>query len=844
MKKTYRAFSAGEVSEDMYSRYDVDKYGSGCMRLVNFIIMAQGGVFKAPGRQFVAEVKDSTRFTIMIPFEFSTIQAYDLEFGHLYMRVVKDGAQVLNAAQNITGITQANPGVFTVNAHGYTNGQEVYISGVGGMIEMNGRNAKIAGATTNTFTLTDLGGTPINTTSYTAYTSGGTVASVYEIVTPFTETEIADIYFGQTADVMTLVHENHDPYELTRTGHTAWTLTQIPFAPGIARPTGLTAAVGVGSGSTTYKYKVTAVLDETYEESLVGLQATKNIGGITQANPAVVTVTSHGYTSGDEVYINSVGGMTNLNDNQYKITVLTANTFSLDGVNSTGYPAYTSGGTVARTDAQVNNNLSTAGNSNNISWTAVTGAIKYNIYKNDSGTYGYIGSSESTSFKDDNIEPAVGNTPPRARNPFIGTGNKPSVVAFQQQRRAFAASLNKPDTIWMSRAGQYRNMSTSVPNKDDDAITFAIASGQVNKINHLVSFRDLLAMTVAQEYKIGAGGGAYTPTTMQAQPETNYGSQGDNVSKRVKPIMIGNTCIMATKYGRSVRDYAFTFEADGYDGNDLSILSKHLLENAYITSWAFAQEPNKIIWATLSDGTMVSLTYMREHRVWGWARHDVDGDVEWVTSIPDPARRMDSVYFIVKRVVNGRNVRYIERLEKYIDAPIEDAFFLDCGLSYKGSPITVVRNLWHLEGRAVTAYADGSVYGPFTVAQGQITLEREASTVHVGLPYKSELWPLATEMDLPQGSTKGNPKAIRTVQAEVIRTRGLKIGQSPTDTTFGRMRPVFEDNDMAGIIQPYTGLTEPEGVQMSWDQNYVAPYVFHEDPVPCKIISLTPDYAE
>jgi len=842
MKKTYKAFSAGELSEDMFGRYDVDKYGTGCRALKNNIIMPQGGVFFRPGTKMTCAAGDSTKAVCLIPFEFSTIQAYVLEFGHLYMRVIKDGAQVLEANKVITAISQANPGVVTSNAHGFSNGQEVYIASILGMTDLNGRNFTVAGVTANTFTLIDMFGNAVNTTAMSAYISGGTAGRVYEIATPYTESELFDLYFAQTADVMTFAHEAHDVMELTRTGHTAWTITTALFKPSITWPVPISVAASPSSGATVNKYKVTAVKDETYEESLVGTEATKAITGATQANPCVLTIVGHGYTTGDEVYLDAVGGMTQLNGRYVKVTSTGANTVSLQGVDSSAYTAYTSGGTAARTHTQVANDLTTAGNKNTISWTAVTGAIKYNIYKSESGTFGYIGSSEALSFVDDNIEPAVGNTPPRARNPFEGTGNKPSVVTFQNQRRVFAATLNKPDTLWFSRAGQYGNFSTSVPNKDDDAITFALASGQVNKINHLVSFRDLLAMTVSQEYKVGANGGPYTPTTMQAFPETNYGSQGGGDIPSVRPILIGNTAIISSKYGSSVRDYGFTFEADGYDGNDLSVLSKHLLKDRYIKQWAFAQEPDRIIWAVMSDGKLCSLTYMREHRVWGWARHETDGFVESICVIPDIARRMDSVYMVVRRTINEQEIRYIERLEKYIDAPVAQSYFLDCGLSYDGAAITVVKNLWHLEGKTVKVLADGDVLPDKVVTNGQITLAKAASIIHVGLGYQGILWPMPTDMDTKSGSTKGDPKRLTTCYVETIRTRGIECGQTDTDTAYAKIQPATDNLDLDSTIEPFTGMQELS-VESAWDATYVSPVIFQNQPLPAKILSLTPNYA-
>ena len=77
-------------------------------------------------------------------------------------------------------------------------------------------------------------------------------------------------------------------------------------------------------------------------------EADKSISAITKANPAVVTATSHGYSNGDDVWINSVGGMTEVNGRRYTIANVTTHTFELSGVNSTNYTTYTSGGTAAK----------------------------------------------------------------------------------------------------------------------------------------------------------------------------------------------------------------------------------------------------------------------------------------------------------------------------------------------------------------------------------------------------------------------------------------------------------------------------------------------------------------
>lgn len=831
-KKTYRAFSAGELSPDMYGRYDVEKYGTGCMILKNYVIMAQGGVYKRPGTRFSGQAGKEDHQVRLIPFEFSTIQAYVLEFGHLYMRVYKDGSLVLETNKNITAVTKANPAQVTCNGHGYTTGQEVFIDNVGGMTELNGRQFKITVVDANNFTLNG-----VDSTNYTTYTSGGTSARVYEIQTPYTDADLFGLYYAQTADVMTICHKNYAPRELTRTGHASWTLSLIAFNPTIDKPTNISASVGVGAGSVVYKYKITAVENENYEESLTGLAAGKNITAVTKANPCKVTAVGHGYSTGDEVNISNVIGMTEINNLTKMITVIDANNFTLDGVDSTSFTTYTSGGVSKRTHANVTNNLATAGNTNIISWTAVSGAIKYNIYKNKSGIYGYIGSSETNSFTDDNILADVSDTPPREGNPFGDDGSTkcPSVVAFQNQRRIFANTAEKPDTIFMSRAGAYKNMTTRLPSRDDDAITFAIASGKVNPIRHLISFKSLLVMTTSQEWNIGSTG-VLSPTTVDAVPETNYGSS------EVKPIVIGNTAIFAARYGKRVRDYTYTFESDGYDGNDLSVISRHLLKNKTIKDWAFAQEPDDVIWAVMSDGTLCTLTYLREHKVWGWARHETDGVIESVAVITSESERRDIVHFVVKRTINGQTRRFIETLAEYIDDPMENAYFIDCGLSrLSGAPTATITGLWHLEGRSVSVYADGNVLPNVTVSQGTITLPSNYTVIHVGMGYDFEIQPMATETDQGQdGSTKGDPKEIRLIYLEVYRTRGL-YGAQRKGEPLNEIPPKFTNGDMAQTIEPYSGIIEL-AVGSMWDDGYVAPYIYDNYPLPAKILTMTPVY--
>ena len=90
------SFVSGEFSAKLDGRIDFGKYDKSCKTLENFLVHPQGAATRRVGTQFISEVKDSSKKTRLIPFEFSTTQTYILEFGNQYMRVYKDKGQVLS----------------------------------------------------------------------------------------------------------------------------------------------------------------------------------------------------------------------------------------------------------------------------------------------------------------------------------------------------------------------------------------------------------------------------------------------------------------------------------------------------------------------------------------------------------------------------------------------------------------------------------------------------------------------------------------------------------------------------------------------------------------------------
>ena len=686
MAKVIKAsFTGGELGPSLHARVDLTKYETGLATCFNTLIHAHGGASNRPGTEFICEVKDSTKAVRLMGFSFNTEQTYCLIASDSNMRFIKDGGQIVEANKTISAATRANPCVVTANSHGYENGEEVFISGIVGMTELNGRNFRVASKTTNTFELQDLAGTNINSSAFTAYSSAGTAARVYTITSPYPEAVLFDLKKTQSADVMTFCHPSYAVRDLTRTGHTAWTFSEVTFSPTQTFPTAL-AVTADTTGSVTDRYTVTAYNEEDGEESLAGVGPTKNISAITQANPAVVTTATHGFVDFDTVHLAGISGMTELNDRRFKINQLTTTTFELTGEDTSGYSAYSSGGTAALAFVELTNSNSTRDNT--VTWTAAANADSYNVYRDVNGVFGFIGSAENPTFKDANKTPDETDTPPKERNPFRGADNFPSTVSYYEQRKVYASTNNKPQTIFFSQSANYDNMTFSSPRKDDDSITRTVAAREVNEIRHLVPLSDLILLTSGGEWKVSAGSDeVITPSSIIVKPQEFRGAS------KVEPIVVGNTVLYVQDQGSTIRDLGYKLESDGYTGTDVSILANHLFYGFSIIDWAYQENPHSVVWCVRSDGVLLGLTYLREHEVWAWHRHELGGEfqgghavVESVACVSEGSE--DALYICVKRTIGGATKRYIERLHTRVFTDVEDAFFVDSGLPLD-SPVTI-----------------------------------------------------------------------------------------------------------------------------------------------------------
>lgn len=837
-KVLQRSFGAGEITPELAGRLDLSKNQTGLATSLNGWTLPHGPWQNRPGFGYVNRAGDSSHKVRVLPFSYNNDQTFVIEFGHEYLRWHTTGATLLETGLTISGISQATTGVLTYVGADPSNGDIMYLAGISGMTELNGRYVQVnnVNAGANTFELRSLDGVDINTTGYGAYTLGGTTSRVYTITSPYTEDHLFALNITQSADVLTIVHPSYATRELRRLGAANWELATVSFVPVIQAPTGQTVAASPASGTDRTRYKITSVAEDGLEESVASdpctVGASVAITGISKANPGVVTAVAHGRSVGDGVLIRQVLGMTEV-DGEYLVnTVPGVNTLTLktlDGVavNTTNYSTYTAGGLLYFTD--VVNTLSTAGNKNTVSFTKSADAIRSNIYKLKNGLYGYIGQTALSSFEDANITADLSKTPPEIDDAFTGSGNYPGAVGYFEQRRVFAGTDNKPQNGWATRSATESNMSYSIPTRDDDRLSFRIAAADANRIRHIVPLSDMLFLTAGGVWRIeAAGADILTPSSVKPKLQDAVGAS------TVRPVVGGGAALFVAERGNHVYRVRYSWDDQIYRPEDISLFAQHMFDGYTIVDMTIVRAPFRMVWAVRSDGVLLSLTYIPEQEVIAWSRHTTDGVFESVCAVPEG--NIDALYVVVKRSINGQDVRSIERMGTRRFDTIEESFFVDAGATYDGTATTEVTGLWHLEGETVAILADGAVVPEQMVVNGAIELDNAASLVHVGLPYTSDFETLPVALDA-EAAGQGSVKNVNSVRLRVKDSSSIFAGPSFDELTESKE----DDADIDDVPALLNGEITIN-IGGAWETDG-AVCVRQSDPLPVTILSMTKEVA-
>jgi hypothetical protein len=485
----------------------------------------------------------------------------------------------------------------------------------------------------------------------------------------------------------------------------------------------------------------------------------------------------------------------------------------------------------ASTAGTCTNNLFTSGNKNTITWTAVTGAWRYNVYKLSGGLFGYIGQTDGTSIVDDNIAADMGKTPPIYDAVFGSAGNYPGAVSYFEQRRSFAATTNDPQTIWMTKSGTESVMSYSLPIRDDDRIKFRVAAREANTIRHIVPLTQLLLLTGAAEWRVtSVNSDAITPTSISVRPQSYIGASN------VQPVVINNNLIYGAARGGHVRECAYNWQANGFVSGDLSLRAPHLFDSFDITDMAYAKAPIPLVWMVSTTGKLLGLTYVPEQQIGAWHWHDTDGVFESCAVVAEGGE--DFLYCVIRRTINGSSVRYVERMASRQFVDPADAFFVDAGLTYSGAAATTISGLSHLEGKTVNVLADGAVHPQCVVTSGAITLQQAASKVQIGLPITADTQTLPVAAQVDNAFGQGRYKNVNKAWLRVYRSSGIFIGPDADNLVQVKQRttenygsaPALKSEEISILLNP------------SWaDSGQV--FIRQSDPLPLTIASLTLEIA-
>jgi hypothetical protein len=842
-------FTGGEVSPRLDGRNDLTKYSSSCKTLENFIIYPHGAAARRSGTTFVAEVASSVNKTRLIPFEFSTTQTYMLEFSNLKIRVYKDNGSVLEGDKTITAITQANPAVVTSNSHGYSNGDEILITAVVGMTQLNSKRFLVANVTTNTFELTNKDGVDTDSTAFTAYVSGGTANKVFEITTPYTTAQLFEIKFAQSADVMYITHPAHEVAKLSRTGHTAWTLTDVVFTKGPFQDPNTTtttltpASASVGSGVNITASSVTGI------NSGSGFLST-DVGRQIYFNSGYATITA--ITSTTVVVVDITIAFTNTN----AITAWQLGSFS----DTTGHPTCVSffeqrlvfagttnqpqtiffsksgdyenmdaniGGTVADDDAIIYTIAS-----NQVNAIRFMTATRTLILGTAGGEFTVSGGGTDSAVTPTNILIKKQSNHGAANVDAIAVGN--ATLFLQRAKRKVRELAYNFDVDGYIAP----DMTILAEHITESGLTQMSYQQEPNQI--IWGVRDdgeLVGLTYQREQQVTAWhrhifGGIVNVPIITVTDYANIVTGTRIVFQKSDGTLVTLTATTGTA---SAQEFKIETSNDVTAANlNASINTANTASGTGITSSVASNV------LTITEVTPTGLAYLviksfDTTRL--TAVSQTKAECESVAVIPTDNSEYQT-WVIVKRTINGITRRYVEYINTFDFTETDNTTFnfLDSALSYSGAAATTISGLNHLEGQTVHILADGATHPTKIVSSGSITLDRASTDVKIGLGYNSILQTMRLDAGSQNGTSQAKTKRIYEITIRLYESIGVEVGENLNNMERIPFRTSADVMDQG--LPPFTGDKTVEFRGNYETDGFI--FVRQTQPLPLTVLSLYP----
>lgn len=770
-------FNTGEVSPLLYGRVDEERYASSLAKCLNYIPTIQGGLIRRSGTKFVSEVKTSSKSTRLVRFEFSTTQAYVIEFGDQYLRFYKDNGIITLTAQNITGISKATVAVVTYSGSDtYSNGDRIIIVDVVGMTEVNNREFIVANVNTvaNTFELQTTLAVNVNSTNYTTYVSGGTVSEVYEISSPYTESTLFDLKFTQSADVLYIVHPDFPQRTLSRTGHTSWTLAAMTFVDGPyltanTTATTLTPSAATGTGVTLTASAATGINNGTgFVTTDVGRLIRILQGSVW--GYCVIT----GWTSATVVTVDIINTLTSTAaKTTWRLGVWSATTgypscvvfhedrlfFAgvadspqrLDGSNSGDYDNFAPTDTAGVVTAA--NALGFTLNSNDVQrifWMTsdekglLAGTVKGEwIIRPSTQTEALsptnITAKQATSFGSLNVQPVQAD---KATLFVQRAGRKLRELAYFYDVDGFKA----PDlTILSEHITQSGLIELAYQRTPQSVIWCVRLDGTLAAMTYE---RDLTALRVGWARHVigGFSDAAESPAVVESVSVIpSISDERDDVWVIVRRKINGVT-------KRYVEYLTKTFDDEDVQRDAF-----------FVDSGLTYDEPVAMSAATKANPVVITAN---SH---GFS----NGDVVKILDVLGMSQLNDGNFTVANKTLNTFELADINGTSygTYVSG------------GYVRKLVSQVTGLNHLEGETLSILADGAVQPNKVVSAGKVDLSVRAATVQVGYGYNSDGQQLRLEAGARDGTSLGKKRRMHEVSFLLHRSLGLKFG-------FG-----FEDED-------------------------------------------------
>lgn len=792
-------FSGGEVSANLIARIDLPISNKVLARMQNCIAKPEGPAEYRPGSRYVHHTKGNAA-AVFIEFQFSDIQAYLIEATDQCFRFYRNGAIILEDSQNITGVTQADPAVLTYSGDdNFSDGDEVYISGVGGMTELNGKFFLVANVNTgaNTFELTDIFGNDVDSSAYTAYTSGGTVAKVYELTTPYAEADLGELLYDQTADTMYLTHPGYAPRKLTRSGHANWQIN-------------------------------------TYTRTNDPFPGDSSISAIDNNQPdAVVTCTAaHNLSNGQRIQITGVVGMTEVNNQYYNVEVFNSTRFYPTDtetgarLDTTGYGTYTSGGTVSP-DADP---AAVAFTQDARTVMGGPDAKPETLYFSRSpSSAGAVRFDDYTSGTDDDHAATFTLAPLRGKVDAVrwitNTDKFLIVGTFGSVRRVYGASEAEPvtPTAISAKSANSDGVAKARPVVDGTVVMYITRSKKKLEAieydytvdGYAPDDKNLISDHITKAGLKQIARQISSPTTIWALREDGVLAgltfkAKENIAGRHRHLLGGNgfienigimpqennndqiwMVIKRTINGNTVRYVEYLTDLPDYP-DPLDFWTGEANETSDLTN--FINYQNQVLRDAIhldsclsydgsSYGTDASATLTV----------GANGETAGSTGVIFTASANVFTSDMVGRKIQGAydsngdgggvvtitNYTSATQVEGTINTAFPAGNVFAAGDWYITA--TSVSGLDHLEGQTVTVVGDGADQGTFTVSSGAVTGLTAAGSIHVGFEFTGILYTLPFDQGGEGGPAQTRMKAISKADIQYINSSGFKIGTSPYD---------------------------------------------------------------